>query len=495
MNYVIVGAGGHARTVIHTLHCLNISPKGVLDQYREPDEKVLNTPILDDSSKFKKYIKDNIFIIAIGDNASRMEHYNRIKDEGGLFEAVVHPTCEFSKSSRVGEGTLIAQQAVICPNSEIGNNVIINSRALVEHDAKVGNHAHIAPDVSLAGKVTIHEGAFIGLRAVVKDGVSIGRWAKVGAGAVVVSDVPDGAVVVGNPARIVSMDQHPSEPPSQQFPTLKSHFMLKDCMQEIDRHGSGFGIVTGDHDKVVGILTDGTIRRALLKGAKLKDNIDQFFMREFLFLSQEKESEAIYHFSEKIKFIPIVDSEKKLLKVLYPNDVFRRQPELSDLASRQIKELYKWVQNRNDVRYRKEALLEELQRCLPEVPHVVVPDAELLANKLLEKEGWRWSKDALSFLCISWNDAHARGEGAQVCLEKDKLEEGGLLLSSNPSDFLGLQNAVGFLRCGAMDPINLEGGAILFNPPARWDNFFSPPHVFQLVCALPGLKRLRLEKS
>jgi UDP-perosamine 4-acetyltransferase len=72
--------------------------------------------------------------------------------------------------------------------------------AIVEHDCRLGAHAHIAGE-RLAGLVRVGEGAHVGIRAVVIEGIAIGAGALVAAGAVVVEDVADGARVAGLPAR------------------------------------------------------------------------------------------------------------------------------------------------------------------------------------------------------------------------------------------------------------------------------------------------------
>jgi len=73
----------------------------------------------------------------------------------------------------------------------------------VDHDNIVGDGVSIGPGAHTAGRVTIRDGAFIGLGALIINGVTVGRRATVGAGAVVVRDVPEGATVVGNPARVL----------------------------------------------------------------------------------------------------------------------------------------------------------------------------------------------------------------------------------------------------------------------------------------------------
>ena len=62
---------------------------------------------------------------------------------------------------------------------------------------------HIAPNTVITGNVNIGEGTQVGTGAAVIPGVKIGKWASIGAGAVIIEDVPDFAVVVGNPGKII----------------------------------------------------------------------------------------------------------------------------------------------------------------------------------------------------------------------------------------------------------------------------------------------------
>jgi acetyltransferase EpsM len=60
---------------------------------------------------------------------------------------------------------------------------------------------------SLAGNVLVGEGTQIGINATIRQGIKIGKWATIGAGAVIIKDVPDYAVVVGNPGKIIRYNQ------------------------------------------------------------------------------------------------------------------------------------------------------------------------------------------------------------------------------------------------------------------------------------------------
>ncbi len=102
---------------------------------------------------------------------------------------------------------------------EIGNNVFINSNCLmmarggikIEDNVMLAanvqllsnNHDEYKREVLICKKIVIKEGAWIGAGASILPGVTIGKYAIVGAGAIVTKDVPDYAVVVGTPARVV----------------------------------------------------------------------------------------------------------------------------------------------------------------------------------------------------------------------------------------------------------------------------------------------------
>jgi acetyltransferase EpsM len=70
----------------------------------------------------------------------------------------------------------------------------------------VEDFVHISPNAALAGNVHVGEGTQIGIGATVMQNIRIGKWVMVGAGAVIIRDVPDYAVVVGNPGRIIKMN-------------------------------------------------------------------------------------------------------------------------------------------------------------------------------------------------------------------------------------------------------------------------------------------------
>jgi acetyltransferase EpsM len=148
----------------------------------------------------KEFIKQDNLIIAIGDNLIRKK---LSKNNNANFIKLIHPKTTISPFATIEKGTVVMAGSIINSDSKIGAHCIINTRALIEHDCTIGNFAHISPKAALAGNVTVGEGTQIGLGAIVIQGIKIGKWVTIGAGAVIIKDVPDYAVVVGNPGRVI----------------------------------------------------------------------------------------------------------------------------------------------------------------------------------------------------------------------------------------------------------------------------------------------------
>jgi acetyltransferase-like isoleucine patch superfamily enzyme len=156
--------------------------------------------------------------------------------------ARVHPTSHVSPEARVGDGTQVWQFCHVRERVRIGASCVLGSGVYVDRDVVIGDNVKIQDHVSVYQGVTLEDGVFvgphacftndrvpravnpdmtvkgpsewrltrtlvragasIGANATIVCGITIGRWAMVGAGAVVTADVPDHALVVGCPARV-----------------------------------------------------------------------------------------------------------------------------------------------------------------------------------------------------------------------------------------------------------------------------------------------------
>ena len=196
-NKYLFGASGHAKVVLDILFSNDTVVVAVIDDNPKV-EKLSNIPVIQ-TNNFEFSDKQE-FIISIGDNAIRKEIVTT-----NLFKyyKATHSVASVSNYAFIEEGTVVMPQAVINSNTKIGKHCIVNSGSIVEHDCVLADYVHISPNASLAGNVSVGEGTQVGIGASVIQGIKIGKWVTIGAGAVIINDVPDYAVVVGNPGAII----------------------------------------------------------------------------------------------------------------------------------------------------------------------------------------------------------------------------------------------------------------------------------------------------
>jgi sugar O-acyltransferase (sialic acid O-acetyltransferase NeuD family) len=147
---------------------------------------------------------EGTFVLAIGQNTIRQKLAHRLEGHVKWVPALVHPTAMVDPSVQLGVGTVVFAGAIVQPDTVVGDHTIINTAATVDHDGEIGDFVHLAPGVHLAGGVQVGTGAFLGIGASVIPTLRLGEWSTVGAGGVVVRDLPSRVTAVGVPARIIS---------------------------------------------------------------------------------------------------------------------------------------------------------------------------------------------------------------------------------------------------------------------------------------------------
>lgn len=202
---LVLGGGGHAKVVIDTLHSVGATVAGFLDKNPSLVE-LLGVPQLGDADpgSFHQYAADEILLAngfgAVGKNRLRSKQFESWKSHGFTFTTILHPAAYVSPAASLEEGAQVMAGAIVQAGSRIGPNAIINTRAAVDHDCLLEAHTHVATGAVLSGGVHLRPGAFIGAGASIIQGIRIGQNSVVGAGSVVVRDVPDNCRVMGAPA-------------------------------------------------------------------------------------------------------------------------------------------------------------------------------------------------------------------------------------------------------------------------------------------------------
>ncbi|MCF8256973.1 MAG: acetyltransferase [Flavobacteriales bacterium] len=195
----LYGASGHGKVIEDILSGNGIVTKGFID-----DDRLLSRfsdkPVYHSLAESDFNVSVDRLIISVGNNLTRKRLVGQLDVSFGIG---IHTSAMLSQSAKVGDGTVVMAHSTVNAGSVVGRHCIINTNASVDHDCVIEDFVHISPNVALAGGVHVGEGTHVGIGACVIQGIRIGKWVIIGAGSVIIQDVPDFAVVVGNPGRVV----------------------------------------------------------------------------------------------------------------------------------------------------------------------------------------------------------------------------------------------------------------------------------------------------
>lgn len=199
---LILGAGGHGMVVADIARALGFERICFLDDRWPGLSHVLKWPVVGKFKDLQAVVQpsDQVFA-AVGDNAARLALHRGLITQGLNIPVLKHPTSVVSDDTQLGPGSVVMPLVAINLSAVIGEAVILNTSCSVDHDNIIEDGVHISPGVHLAGNVSVGSCSWIGIGSSIREGITIGPDCMIGAGSVVVRDVPPASKVAGNPAR------------------------------------------------------------------------------------------------------------------------------------------------------------------------------------------------------------------------------------------------------------------------------------------------------
>lgn len=200
---ILIGGGGHCKSVIEVAESCGRTIRGILDVPAEVGREVLGYPIIGTDDEIASYADSCEFVITVGfikDPSLRIKLYDRVLDNGGKLATLVASTAYVSRHARLGQGTVVMHHAFVNAGAEVGENVILNTCSNIEHGVHIGSQCHVSTGVMINGDCRVGDNCFIGSQSVLANGVCVCEDVLVGAGSFVRKSIIRPGVYSGNPA-------------------------------------------------------------------------------------------------------------------------------------------------------------------------------------------------------------------------------------------------------------------------------------------------------
>ncbi|MBW7889869.1 MAG: acetyltransferase [Chitinophagaceae bacterium] len=204
---ILIGGGGHCKSCIEVIESTGkYDIVGILDTPEKVGEMILDYKIIGTDADIIKFIEKGItnYFVTVGQIKTatlKKKLFENIEHHEGVSPVIISSSAIVSKRTNINVGTIIMHGAKVNADAVVGKNCIINTMANIEHDVIIGDHVHISTGAVVNGEVKIGDEVMVGSSVVIRNGVSICDNVVIGAGSVVVKDITEQGMYIGNPLK------------------------------------------------------------------------------------------------------------------------------------------------------------------------------------------------------------------------------------------------------------------------------------------------------
>lgn len=208
MRSIIIGAGTYGEVYLSYLQESGIDVVGFLDDNKSLwHTKVRDIPILgglDILPRVKDLYGVEAVYCPIGNNKLRVQFLEKAKELGYKTPNFIHKSVVISPNVVIGDGVYILLGSSIMPYSVIKDYVMISMNVNLAHHSILEEGVFLSTGCNFGASIVAHKYAYCGISSTIMTGLKeLGENCLIGAGAVVIKDVPKNAVVAGVPAKIL----------------------------------------------------------------------------------------------------------------------------------------------------------------------------------------------------------------------------------------------------------------------------------------------------